>query len=75
MSGISSITIVVNAINKGEEFDEYVLSSLQETCELVGLQVKSIAVSGAASYTTKEFIKIEDVIDVEFVDVVEESVK
>ena len=71
---MNNITLLVDDLNKGEEHSEYVLSSLKETCELVGLKVKSISVSGDTSYITREFIKLEDVIDVEFTEVIKEEI-
>ena len=69
---MNNITLLVDDLSKEEEYNEYLLASLKETCELVGLKVKSISVSGSLSYITREFIGSEDVVDVEFTNVEKE---
>lgn len=69
---MNNITLLVSNLDKGEEHSESVLSSLKEVCEFAGLKVSSISVSGDTSIT-REFIRLEDVVDVEFTEVVREE--
>lgn len=62
---MDKIEILINIPNEGEEYKQYILDSISESCELAGCSIKSISISGDTTMT-KEFMSQEDIIEAEF---------
>ncbi len=65
------IEIVIAIPNEEEEYEAFLLDTVRDSCEFLGCDVKSILISGGEANISKEFIKNEDVIEGEFVELLE----